>query len=410
MVDLATGALLVDRAEVPTTVGHRRAAPVWTPRSRLARAGATGECVRVLVGRRRAAAGRGRLRVAGHRGGRAPGRAVRRRAGGARGGRPADRRGRSPALRAARPDVVLLVGGTDGGDGAVLLHNAAPAGDVPAAGAGGGGRQRRGARRGGRAADRAGRAGDRRRDNVLPRIGVLDPGPARAAIREVFLRHVIGGKRLSRGPRFASLVRAATPDAVLTGVELLADLTGAGTCWSSTSAAPPPTSTRRWCRTPEAERRPAAGRGRDAVAGPDRRGRPRRGRWARPAWSPRRPRREAAGAGHLRRAAVGERTDRELAADGGGDRAAPARPRARSPGPAAAPGAAGGTCGTCAGGRLRRGAAARRRGRRCWTRCWPTPPAAGRAANGRVGGRQPVRAGRRRPARRRLSGTRRAPW
>ena len=51
--------------------------------------------------------------------------------------------------------------------------------------------------------------------NVLPRIGVLDPGPARAAIREVFLRHVIGGKKLSHGPRFRSLVRAATPDAVL---------------------------------------------------------------------------------------------------------------------------------------------------------------------------------------------------
>src|SRR5690606_12269854 len=60
-------------------------------------------------------------------------------------------------------------------------------------------------------------------DNVLPRIGELRPQPARAAIREVFLRHVIGGKRLSRGTRFASLVRAATPDAVLTGVEVLAD-------------------------------------------------------------------------------------------------------------------------------------------------------------------------------------------
>jgi hypothetical protein len=57
---------------------------------------------------------------------------------------------------------------------------------------------------------------------------VLDPGPARAAIREVFLQHVIGGKKLSRGGRFASLVRAATPDAVLAGVELLADLTGTG--------------------------------------------------------------------------------------------------------------------------------------------------------------------------------------
>ena len=34
--------------------------------------------------------------------------------------------------------------------------------------------------------------------NVLPRIGVLDPEPARATIREVFIRHVIGGKNLSR--------------------------------------------------------------------------------------------------------------------------------------------------------------------------------------------------------------------
>jgi uncharacterized protein (TIGR01319 family) len=63
-------------------------------------------------------------------------------------------------------------------------------------------------------------------ENVLPRIGVLAPTSARSAIREVFLRHVIGGKRLSRGTRFARLVRAATPDAVLTGVEVLADAVG----------------------------------------------------------------------------------------------------------------------------------------------------------------------------------------
>ena len=77
-------------------------------------------------------------------------------------------------------------------------------------------------------------------DNVLPRIGELNPQPARAAIREVFLRHVIGGKRLSRGPRFASLVRGATPDVVLTAVELLAehlaDRISPAISWSSTSA------------------------------------------------------------------------------------------------------------------------------------------------------------------------------
>ncbi|RKN16222.1 glutamate mutase [Micromonospora musae] len=129
------------------------------------------------------------------------------------------------ALRAARPDVVLLVGGTDGGDAEVLTHNATRlararwrvpvvlAGNVDvreelAAGLAAAGVPVTVA------------------DNVLPRIGVLAPASARSAIREVFLRHVIGGKRLSRGARFARLVRAATPDAVLTGVEVLADRLG----------------------------------------------------------------------------------------------------------------------------------------------------------------------------------------
>ncbi|NUT36978.1 MAG: glutamate mutase [Hamadaea sp.] len=131
------------------------------------------------------------------------------------------------ALRAARPDVILLVGGTDGGDADVLTHNAT--------------RLARSRLSAGRSRVPVVLAGNEvvrpelhtmledagtpvtSTPNVLPRIGVLEPGPARAAIREVFLRHVIGGKRLSKGPRFASLVRAATPDAVLRGVELLGD-------------------------------------------------------------------------------------------------------------------------------------------------------------------------------------------
>lgn len=126
------------------------------------------------------------------------------------------------ALRGSRPDVVLLVGGTDGGNAEVLRHNAcrlaigrvsAPvvlAGNAEAA------------------SDAEHELVSRGRrvvvtPNVLPRIGVLEPEPARAAIREVFIRHVIGGKGLSRGPAFTSMVRAATPDAVLAGVGVLAD-------------------------------------------------------------------------------------------------------------------------------------------------------------------------------------------
>lgn len=128
-------------------------------------------------------------------------------------------------LRAASPDVVLLVGGTDGGDGEVLVHNATRLARarwrVPVVVAGNVDVR----------ADAVRVLADRGvpvtvAENVLPRIGVLAPRSARAAIREVFLRHVIGGKRLSRGGRFAGLVRAATPEAVLTGVELLADDVG----------------------------------------------------------------------------------------------------------------------------------------------------------------------------------------
>ncbi|WP_422756400.1 glutamate mutase L [Micromonospora sp. WMMD708] len=129
------------------------------------------------------------------------------------------------AVRAARPDVVLLVGGTDGGDVDTVTHNATRLARarwrVPVVLAGN--VEVRDTLRGVLAA-----AGVpvTVADNVLPRIGVLAPASARAAIREVFLRHVIGGKRLSRGARFGRLVRAATPDAVLTGVEVLADVVG----------------------------------------------------------------------------------------------------------------------------------------------------------------------------------------
>lgn len=125
-------------------------------------------------------------------------------------------------LRSSRPDLVLLVGGTDGGNAEVLLHNAtrlakarlaAPvvvAGNVEARD---------------QVAEVLGSTGRRftLADNVLPAIGVIAPDSARAAIRAAFLDHVIGGKGLSRGPEFAQMVQAPTPDAVLDGVQVLAE-------------------------------------------------------------------------------------------------------------------------------------------------------------------------------------------
>ena len=118
---------------------------------------------------------------------------------------------------------MLLVGGTDGGDSDVLRDNARALANrrggvkVPVVVAGNA--DVRGEALAVLGPTAVGAA------NVLPRIGELNPMPARAAIREVFLRHVIGGKRLSRGPRFASLVRGPTPDVVLTAVELLGEVT-----------------------------------------------------------------------------------------------------------------------------------------------------------------------------------------
>ncbi|KGH44884.1 hypothetical protein IN07_21075 [Modestobacter caceresii] len=151
-------------------------------------------------------------------------------------------------LAAAAPDVVLLVGGTDGGDATVLRHNAATlAQAAPLQGPGASLRVPGGSGVLPRSVPVvvAGNVDVRAEvcavltaagtpvtaaDNVLPDIGQLAPESARAAIRDVFLTHVIGGERLSADPRLRRWVRAVTPDAVLDGVAVLAEL------WAGTDA------------------------------------------------------------------------------------------------------------------------------------------------------------------------------
>ena len=135
---------------------------------------------------------------------------------------------RLAALEDTRPDVVLLVGGTDGGNTEVLLQAARTLADArwpgPVVVAGNVAAREE-------VAGLLTQAGTPHvlADNVVPRIGVLAPESARAAIREMFLSHVIGGKHLSAradatgsGHLFTGMVRGATPDIVLTAVELLA--------------------------------------------------------------------------------------------------------------------------------------------------------------------------------------------
>lgn len=119
------------------------------------------------------------------------------------------------------PDVVLLTGGTDGGNREALLACAQGLVDVgwrgPVVVAGN--------------VEAEAEVGEVLAAagipfvlaaNVVPKIGVLAPEGAREAIREMFLAHVIGGKHLSQRADFTAMVKGATPDLVLTGVEVLA--------------------------------------------------------------------------------------------------------------------------------------------------------------------------------------------
>jgi len=121
-------------------------------------------------------------------------------------------------LREIAPDLVLLAGGTDGGDVVHILHNARrlveclP--DVPLVVAG-----NRGARD---ELERlfAGRAGVRFAANVMPEVRRLDLAPARECIRAAFLERIVVAKGLDRLRSRAELVMP-TPEAVLRAVTLL---------------------------------------------------------------------------------------------------------------------------------------------------------------------------------------------
>jgi uncharacterized protein (TIGR01319 family) len=118
------------------------------------------------------------------------------------------------------PDIVLLAGGTDGGNSEVVLHNARRLGDsrleCPVIYAGNRG-----------AADEA--AGMLRRksvimtENVMPDFNVLDIEPARAAIRRVFIERIVHARGIDRARDELDAVLMPTPAAVLEGARLLAD-------------------------------------------------------------------------------------------------------------------------------------------------------------------------------------------
>lgn len=120
------------------------------------------------------------------------------------------------------PDILLLCGGTDGGNQEVILHNA----EAIAAS---------------RLACPIVLAGNRSvadelaellraagksvvvTPNVMPEFGALDIEPARAAIRQIFIDRIVHAKGIDRAAASFDRVLMPTPAAVLEGARLLAE-------------------------------------------------------------------------------------------------------------------------------------------------------------------------------------------
>ena len=124
-------------------------------------------------------------------------------------------------IESTAPDLILLTGGTDGGNKQVVLQNAAAlAGsrlDVPVIIAGN-------KMASGEALALFSEAGKYAvvTENVLPELSVLNIEPIRGAIREVFMRRITLAKGLEKAQAVVSAPIIPTPLAVLKGAALLA--------------------------------------------------------------------------------------------------------------------------------------------------------------------------------------------
>ncbi len=125
-------------------------------------------------------------------------------------------------LVAHEPDIILLAGGTDGGNSEVILHNAEmlAAANLACPVIVAGNRS---------AADDV---EDILRDagnevwvvdNVMPALGTLEIEPARVAIREIFIERIVHSKGLDRATGFFDSLLMPTPAAVLEAARLLSE-------------------------------------------------------------------------------------------------------------------------------------------------------------------------------------------
>ena len=125
-------------------------------------------------------------------------------------------------IRALSPDILLLCGGTDGGNRDCIERNAKavaslkPSFPIVLAG----NRAAAGSCR--RALEAAG-AEVIQCENVMPAFNTLNVAPCQKAIREVFLRRIVSAKGLTKASELISGILMPTPAAVLTALTLFAE-------------------------------------------------------------------------------------------------------------------------------------------------------------------------------------------
>ena len=121
------------------------------------------------------------------------------------------------------PDIILLAGGTDGGDSQVVIHNSKVLGlstlNCPIVFAGNQ-----------VALDEVILNLESKHlvttENVMPEFGVLNIDPARSSIRRIFIERIVNAKGIDKAKTMFDSVLMPTPAAVLDGARLIADGTG----------------------------------------------------------------------------------------------------------------------------------------------------------------------------------------
>ena len=123
-------------------------------------------------------------------------------------------------IQALRPDMILLAGGTDGGNRQILMENAKALAEkvepLPLVLAG----NRNAAHEAAELLTEAGYAVEVT-GNVMPELGKLDIEPARSSIRNLFLAHIVRAKGMDSLSRKLAGPLIPTPAAVLAGGRLL---------------------------------------------------------------------------------------------------------------------------------------------------------------------------------------------